>query len=296
MRNIKETYSCSIITNSYLEHSPYEKDGNATAYRIFQFLSDKDLGKGLRGFRFDIYIEPEINFGNHSDHIFAHTATLSAHIDYNAFVSADSNLRQKLLLNAVLVLCNFFVAKVPQPKDFDTAGLIQLYTAYLAAHDLLLTDEERQRFIIKPFETTSFKFVQSSTVEVNEKHILYDLIQIEDFLNNGLAGRRFGQSIREFQFGYEIYDFQGRMKPWAQNANLRRYSAKYKSLLIVKQFDYRQLKGKLLPEQLNILHSTIIEAIDDFDKLNKKPKDFNKEAFRSAVDNLLIAYAEKHCR
>ena len=119
--------------------------------------------------------------------------------------------------------------------------------------------------------------------------------KIQDFLNNELSGKTYGKSVRQFDFGYEISDFQGCIKPWKATANLKRYGTKYKRILVVKQFDYGHLRGKTHLEQFNILKSRIIEAINDIDKLNRKPKDFDVVAFRSTVDNLLSQYSNKYC-
>jgi hypothetical protein len=296
MRNSKEKYRCWFVINQHIQYRPFVPDQNAAVDTFVKFLADKDYGKSVRLFRFDIYVEPEVNFGHHRDAIYTGCAHLSCHLHYDKFVSADSTQRHKMLLNADLVLCKYLAEKIPLPKKYDASKLVQDYTQHLKDTSLLFTDLECSETIIKPFETTKFNFVVTTTAEVKEKDIHYDLMKIQDFLNTRLVGKTFGKSIRQFDFGYEIADFQGFLKPWAETANLRRYGTKYKNLLVVKQFDYRKLKGKTHFEQFVILKSKIIEAIDDVDKLNKKPKDFNKEAFRLTIDKLLAEYSEKYCR
>jgi hypothetical protein len=79
-----------------------------------------------------------------------------------------------------------------------------------------------------------------------------------------------------------------------ETANLRRYGTKYKNLLVVKQFDYRQLKDLDDKGQFKILKEKILEAISDVDKLSKKPKDFDKEKFFDTIRNILTDYEKKH--
>ena len=92
-----------------------------------------------------------------------------------------------------------------------------------------------------------FKFVISTTWEVKDKDILYDLIEIQKYINNRLVGKTFGVSIDKFLFGYEIADSEGELPHRIETENFRRYGRKY--LLIVKQFDYRQLINKSGKEQ-----------------------------------------------
>lgn len=168
-------------------------------------------------------------------------------------------------------------------------------TTYLIDNSLLLPDIDLQKSIIKLFDTTKFRFVITSTIEVKDKDIHYDLVKIQDYLNNQLSGHIFGKSVRQFDFGYEIYDFQGYMKPWTQTADLKRYGTKYKNLLVVKQFDYQKLKGKTHLEQFVILKEKILEAINDTDKLSRKPKDFDKDNFMLTIERILNDYQEKYC-
>jgi hypothetical protein len=290
-----DTYRCWFFINQNVQFRSFIADENAAADIFVKFLANKDYGKAIRWFRFDIYVEPEINFGLHRDIIYTGCAQMSAHINYERFVSADSEHRLQMLLNAAFVLCKYLADKLPLPKNFDANGLVQDYSKFLEEKDLLITDAEFNGTVIKPFETTRFNFLISTTAEVKEKEINYDLTKIQDYLNNHLSGKTFGKSVRQFDFGYEIADFQGNLKPWPQTANLKRYGTKYKNILVVKQFDYRYLKGKSPLEQFNILKSKIIEAIDDIDQLNKKPKDFDKETFKLDILNLLTEYCKRYC-
>ena len=117
-----------------------------------------------------------------------------------------------------------------------------------------------------------FNFTITTTAEVKQNKIKYDLQDIEKFINKKLADENFGSPIDEFFLGYEIADPKGTMKHYKETANLRRYGRRY--LLVVKQFDYRELKEKNSIEQFTILKTKILEAISDIEKLNRKPKDF----------------------
>ena len=48
-------------------------------------------------------------------------------------------------------------------------------------------------------------------------------------------------------------------------------------------------------KQFDVLKINILEAINDTNMLNRKPKDFNKDAFLNQLNNILTDYEEKHC-
>lgn len=295
MTKKKETYRCWFLINQTKQDRPFTEDEKAAADTFVSFLADKEYGQGIGLFRFDIYVEPQINFGQHRDTIYTGCAHLTANIDYSTFLKADKTQRHKLLLNGALILCRYLSEKVPLPKDFDAKKLTVDYTNFLSKKSLLLNDRETSDLIIKVFDTTKFNFVITTTAEVKNKDIHYDLMKVQDYINNELSGKTFGASVKQFDFGYEIFDFQGYMKPWTQTADLKRYGTKYKNLLVVKQFDYQKLKDKTHYEQFEILKQNILEAINDTDKLTRKPKHFDKTGFFRTIEKILSDYQTKYC-
>lgn len=290
-----ETYRCWFLINQNQEKREFENLEQEASRLFLDFISGKDYGDSIGLFRFDIYIESKINFGRHTDTIYTGCAHLSVHIDKATFDNATDEIKIKLLLNAAFVLTKYLAQRVPLPKNFQADKLVIGYEKYLLEKALLLDNEELAKVIIKPFDTTRFNFVITTTAEVKDKDIHYDLNEVENFINNKLAGKTFGESIRKFDFGYEIADSKGYMPHHPETSNLRRYGTKYKNLLIVKQFDYRELKELDIKGQFKILKSKILEAISDVDKLNKKPKDFDKEKFFNTMCDILSDY-EKSTR
>jgi hypothetical protein len=295
MKKKKETYRCWFLINQNIKDRPFVAEQQVAADTFISFLADKEYGQGIELFRFDIYVEPKINFGHHKDSIFMGCAHLTANIDYTTFLEADDIKRHKLLLNSALTLCKYLSEKVILPKGFDAKRLTKDFTNFLNEKSLLLSKEETANLIIKVFDTTKFNFVISTTIEVKDEDIHFDLINVQNYINNELSGKTFGASVREFDFGYEIYDFEGYMKPRAETAELRRYGTKYKNLLVVKQFDYRNLKSKTHKAQFEILKRNILEGINDTDKLTRKPKYFDKVEFYKVIEKILNEYEKKYC-
>ncbi|MFT3935099.1 MAG: hypothetical protein QM726_15840 [Chitinophagaceae bacterium] len=296
MTKKKETYRCWFLINPNKKDRPFTTDEQAAADTFVSFLADKDYGRGISLFRFDIYVEQKINLGHHQDTIYTGCAHLTANIDYSTFLKANQPKRHKLLLNGALNLCKYLSEKVPLPKDFDAKRLATDYTNFLTEKSLLLSGKETSDTIIKIFDTTKFNFRITKTAEVKDKDIHYDLVKVQDYINNKLSGKTFGASVRQFDFGYEIYDFKGNMKQWAQTADLKKYGTKYKNLLVVKQFDYQKLKGKTHYKQFEILKQNILEAINDTDKLTRKPKHFDKAEFYKTIEKILNDYQARYCQ
>ena len=287
-------YRCWFSVNPHQQKSRY-KDLEQKAADIFlRFMKDKNYGDAVRVFSFHIYVEQPVNYGNHTDYIYSGSACGSAHIDKPFFDSISPDEKIKWMLNASLVLLKYLTGRMPLPKDFPATALVAGFEMFLSENQLLVDEQEARTHIIKPFDTTRFDFVVTSTGEVKEKHIHYDLNDIGDYINNHIAGLTFGAAIRTFQFGYEIADSRGKLTHYAATRDLRRYSPRYKSLLIVKQFDYRELKDLPAAEQFGLLKSKILEAIDNIDLMPRRPKDFNKQQFYTAIESILAAYNKKH--
>ena len=137
--------------------------------------------------------------------------------------------------------------------------------------------------------------MQTTTIEVDEDRIHFDLNDIQDYINNGIAGKTFGKSITEIDFGFELFDFHGQFASFQKlNAGLIRYGTKYKNFLVVKQFDYSKVKTLDGRRQYELIESQILEGINDYENLKRKPKDFDKGAFYEAIKALLRSYAKQN--
>lgn len=287
----KEKNECWFLVNQHIFEKEFEGFEQSASKIFLDFIGDKDYGKGIGLFRFDIYVEPTVNFGRHADSIYTRCAHLSTHIAKQIFDKADDDQKVKLLLNAALLLTKYLAAYVPLPKDYQAEKLHTDFAMYLAKHSLLLQQIETDKAIIKYFDTTRFLFRRTETVEVDKNKVHFDLNEIQDFINNHIAGKTFGKSINAIDFGFELYDFYGGFATFLKKTeNYKRYGTKYKNYLVVKHFDYSQIKNLNGQEQYELLKSKILEGINDYDNLSKKPKDFDKKKFYDTMENILTTY------
>lgn len=287
----KEKYRCWFLVNQHIFEKEFEAFEQSASKTFLDFISDKDYGKGIGLFRFDIYVEPTVNFGRHTDSIYTECAHLSAHIDKQIFDKANDDEKVKLLLNAALVLAKYLATNVPLPKDYQADKLYSEFAEYLTKHSLLLKNDKA---IIKHFDTTRFVFRRTETIEVDKSKIHFDLNDIQDFINNNIVDKSFGKSINAIDFGFELYDFNGGFASFMkQTANYQRYGTKYKNYLVVKHFDYSQVKSLDEKQQYQLLKSKILEGINDYDNLKRKPKDFDKKEFYDTMENILTTYDRK---
>lgn len=287
----KEKYRCWFLVNQHIFEKEFEAFEQSASKYFLNFIGDKDYGKGIELFRFDIYVEPTVNFGRHTDSIYSECAHLSTHIDKQIFDKADDDQKVKLLLNAALLLTKYLAANVPLPKDYHADKLHKDFAKYLAKHSLLLQQIETDKAIIKYFDTTRFIFRRTVTVEVDKNKIHFDLNDIQDFINNHIAGKTFGKSVTAIDFGFELYDFNGGFATFLKKTeNYKRYGTNYKNYLVVKHFDYSQIKNLDGQQQYQLLKSKILEGLNDYDTLKKKPKDFDKKEFYDTMGNILTTY------
>jgi len=287
----KEKYRCWFLVNQHIFKKEFEKFEQSASKTFLDFIGDKDYGKGIGLFRFDIYVEQTVNFGRHTDSIYTECAHLSTHIDKQIFDKANDDQKVKFLLNAALLLTKYLAANVPLPKDYQADKLHTDFAKYLAKHSLLLEQTESDKAIIKYFNTTRFLFRRTETIEVEKSKIHFDLNDIEDFINNHIAGRTFGKSVKAIDFGFELYDYNGGFATFLKKTeNYKRYGTKYKNYLVVKHFDYSQIKNLDGQQQYQLLKSKILEGINDYDNLKKKPKDFDKKEFYDIMEYILTNY------
>ena len=284
---------CWFHINQHIRGKEYENIEKEAASVFLDFIKGRSYGRGISVYWFDLYVERQVNLGQQADGISSGCARLSAHIDKDVFDRASDAKKIKLSLSGSLLLLKYLAAKVPLPKEFRADLLAKHFEEYLKDQSLLLGKPEVETAIIKPFETTRFVFVRTTTIEVDDDRIHFNLNDIQDFINNGISGKTFGQSITGIDFGFELFDFQGQFASFQKpNAGLMRYGAKYKKFLVVKQFDYSKVKTLDRRRQYLLLESQILEGINDYEKLKRKPKDFDIGAFYEAIKSLLRSYAE----
>ena len=238
-----EIYRCWFNINQHIREKEFESVELEAAKVFLDFITDRNYGDGIRVYWFDLYVEPRVNYGRQTDGIYKGYARLSAHLDKEIFDKADNTDKVKLLLNGSLVLLRYLAEKVPLPKGFQADRLVKGFEKYLKDRALLLGKPKLENAIIKPFETTRFRFVQTTTIEVDDDRIHFDLNDIQAFINNGIARKTFGKSITAIDFGFELYDFNGQFASFhKQTEGLIRAGTKYKNFLVVKHFDYSKVK------------------------------------------------------
>jgi hypothetical protein len=241
---MEDKYRCWFSINPNGLEKNFKNIEETSTIHFRSFVEAGDYGDGVRTFSFRIFVSPKINYGEHRDGIYKSNLQVSAHIDYERFQASTQEQKEIYVLNAALVMLEFFRQRMITPSKFDTQKMIVEYKKYLAGNGMLLSGEESHITIIKPFDAFRFNFLVTKSWEVKDVEIHFDLNEIQDYINNNLIGKQFGDSVRCFDFGYEMYDYAGEIKPSFQTANLRRYGAKYKRLLVVKQFNYRHFMGK----------------------------------------------------
>ena len=180
MKNQKVAkYSCWFLINQHIFEREFETIEQNASKIFLDFISEKNYGVGVAAFRFDIYVEPNVNFARQRDSIYTSCSHLSAHIAKQYFDKATNDEKVKMALNASLILLKYLVQRVPLPKDFDSVILLTEYEQFLKSKSLLLDEIEINNFIIKSFDTTRFIFRRTETVEVDKSKIHFDLNDIQ---------------------------------------------------------------------------------------------------------------------
>jgi len=112
-----------------------------------------------------------------------------------------------------------------------------------------------------------------------------------------LLNKSFGMSIDTYHYGYELFSFNGQFKDWfKQTKDTIKYSWKNKYLLSVGQLDWDEYQKYDEKKQSQELKRNILEAIQNLNKLSKKPKDFSINNFKLCIKDILEQYGkERYC-
>jgi len=218
---MKDKYLCWFSINFNGLKKTFKNIEETSTIYFRRFVEAGDYGDEVRTFSFRIFVSPKINYGEHRDGIYKGNLQVSAHIDYERFQAGKQEQKEIYMLNAALVMLKFFRQRMITPTKFDTQKMIVEYEKYLEGNGMLLSEEESHITIIKPFDAFRFSFLITKSWEVKDVEIHFDLNEIQDFINNNLIGKTFGDSIRCFDFGYEMYDYAGGYRAAGQEAAVR---------------------------------------------------------------------------
>lgn len=119
---------------------------------------------------------------------------------------------------------------------------------------------------------------------------------IDDFLNEALTDRSFGESIEQFVLLLEVADFQawGIGVAFTGPEGFARYKPKTKEVWSVGRIDWTEAKDQPAAKQLEAYEQALQFAIAKVAHAKRKPRDFNTEAFAKVVHNRLSAAKVSH--
>ncbi len=283
-----------IDFNPHLQYGGYRDIMNEVNSILRDFTMEKGYGMAIKEIRFKFFIEEKIEFGRHGDGIYTKDkfAVLYAHLDAECFERLNASEKVKIALNGVLFLLNYWKRELAQPIKFDLNTLIADFEVLLAHGDFILSKSLAEGIMRKPVDSISFKFIVTTTIEVDDSKIQYDLQAIECFLTNELVGFSCGNDVRAFRIGYEIFDAKGRLNSFTSTAGYKLYSAKWRTLTVVCQFDFSK-HGQLTPtEQFAELKKSILDGISGIAEMKRNPRGFDHERFHAKIDELLSIYGK----
>jgi hypothetical protein len=137
------------------------------------------------------------------------------------------------------------------------------------------------------FENTFFtqqKYFFDSSLKSETGRWKIDSTKFDAELSKVLAEINFGSSISEFAFGLEMADFESWGDLFKKSANYISYRPKSKTLLCVGQLNWSEVKNESADEQLNLLKISILDSLKRAALRDRKPKDFNHQAFASFLE------------
>lgn len=111
--------------------------------------------------------------------------------------------------------------------------------------------------------------------------------KFEDYVAAELKLFAFGESIEEFNFGFEIGEFDEWGGWFKATSNYVSYRPKSKLLIAVGQLEWKVVKDLSAKDQLAHLSDALITAIERIGNLKRRPKHFDHLAFVESVREVL---------
>lgn len=241
---------------------------------------------------FSIYIEKEVDYFKQSDSFkkegIYYSSDLSCHIAYDKFLNANQTTRVKLILSACVYLLHYWIDHYTIPKFFDLIKTTNEIEQFLTQKNSLIPTTN---LIIKPNNNTEFRFIITRGLHVNNDEISYDLSAISRYLTNNLALTEYGDGIRKFKVGYEIYKLGYKDHSFFNSPeNYFRYDKNNKVMIIVTKFNYDYQITISPDEQWHIFTKRIFNALEYCHQQKRTPKTFEFKIFKDDIITLLNNY------
>jgi len=291
-------YSFFVKCNPFVQYTEWDKITEKAQKYFVDFLNEKDYGDGIMATTFYFFIEKEIDLNKQHDNIstgsyfgISKSARLNLHFDYDFFIKTTEENKYKMILNGILYLLKYWHDNLKVPKENTLKEIIDDFRIKLQK-DKFFTENIEQH-ITKFSNKFRFYFMKHTIYGLKEKHILFEINDIEKHLNNNLYKYDFGQSVKELYFSYDIFDFDNKGHQQYFNQDKDYGYGKRKDLIIVEKYDCKLLFEKTKLEQLEYFHKGLLKSIERIAEMKRKPKDFNHIMFLDVIDKLMKEYIEK---
>ncbi len=137
-----------------------------------------------------------------------------------------------------------------------------------------------------------FEIKRIITNEFNGENINLILNDIENTIIQSLAGQDFGPSVVKYFWGFELFKFDGAYaQHFSDDIDSWKYSRNW--LVTNAHFDWNEIKELNNEELIQEFFKGLLAAIGRIETMKKKPKDFNNQAFKAAIENIGINYNRK---
>ncbi|RYD80135.1 MAG: hypothetical protein EOP53_08540, partial [Sphingobacteriales bacterium] len=135
--------------------------------------------------------------------------------------------------------------------------------------------------------------IEIKRIITNEYHngnfTIINLNNLEDFLNEKISERNYGQSVIKYSFGFELYKFDGKFAPFFSD-EWESWKTKNKWFVTNAHFDWNELNHLGKEEAFELIKNRFVKSVDRIENMKRKPKDFNYKLFRNDLKLYLDEY------
>ena|SRR5690606_17407285 len=120
----------------------------------------------------------------------------------------------------------------------------------------------------------------------NPNFDLNDLVELEEFVNANIQGRKYGTGVLKFSWGFNLFEYKGMFDKFVDKA-APQWQEKGKTMISHSHFDWKKFAKLSKVNAVKLIKKECLIAIERVQKLKGRPRTFNVPLFYSEVGQVL---------
>lgn len=116
-----------------------------------------------------------------------------------------------------------------------------------------------------------------------------DLVELEEFININIKGRKYGTGVLKFSWGFNLFEHKGMFDKFVDKA-LPQWQEKGKTIISHSHFDWKKFAKLSKVSAAKLIKKECLLAIERVGKLKSRPKTFELALFHNEMGQVFDHY------